>query len=193
MTVRTYLNVPFAEKDDARELGARWDPDVKRWYAPEGIALHPFARWHADTVADAMLMVAPILLLQAWSNCWKCKGRSPVFCLACSDVRDTRDDRPDESYDGDLLLISDVTTVDERILRHLRRRAPDYRPDWSATKGSRCWMNHCRDCGAKMGDFHLHSEPGGPFFCITSSDWNRIRQHLLERDGAYDFDGSYSL
>jgi hypothetical protein len=54
-------------------------------------------------------------------------------------------------------------------------------------------MNHCRDCGAKMGDFHLHSEPGGPFFCITSSDWNRIRQHLLERDGAYDFDGSYSL
>jgi len=41
----TFLNVPYAEKDQARELGARWNPARKRWYVPDGVALEPFARW----------------------------------------------------------------------------------------------------------------------------------------------------
>lgn len=36
---RLWLDVPFKEKDDAKRFGARWDPIVKRWYAPHpGIA-----------------------------------------------------------------------------------------------------------------------------------------------------------
>lgn len=31
---RQWLDVPFAEKDEAKALGARWDPKAKRWYAP---------------------------------------------------------------------------------------------------------------------------------------------------------------
>jgi len=30
-----YLDVPFAEKDDVKALGARWNPKRKRWYATE--------------------------------------------------------------------------------------------------------------------------------------------------------------
>ena len=41
----TFLNVPYAEKDQARELGARWNPTRKRWYVPDGVALEPFERW----------------------------------------------------------------------------------------------------------------------------------------------------
>ena len=26
------LNVPYNEKDDAKTLGARWKPTVKKWY-----------------------------------------------------------------------------------------------------------------------------------------------------------------
>lgn len=26
------LNVPYNEKDDAKSLGARWNPTVKKWY-----------------------------------------------------------------------------------------------------------------------------------------------------------------
>lgn len=43
----TFLNVPYAEKDQARELGARWNPTRKRWYVPNGVALEPFERWLA--------------------------------------------------------------------------------------------------------------------------------------------------
>ncbi len=26
------LSVPYSEKDDAKELGARWDASLKKWY-----------------------------------------------------------------------------------------------------------------------------------------------------------------
>ncbi|QWF80078.1 DUF5710 domain-containing protein [Amycolatopsis sp. CA-230715] len=43
---RTWLDVPFPEKDEAKALGARWDPAAKRWYAPRpGMA--GLARWAA--------------------------------------------------------------------------------------------------------------------------------------------------
>lgn len=31
---RVYLDVPYADKDAAKALGARWDPKVRRWYDP---------------------------------------------------------------------------------------------------------------------------------------------------------------
>jgi hypothetical protein len=33
---RAWLDVPFAEKDEAKAAGARWDPAARRWYAPPG-------------------------------------------------------------------------------------------------------------------------------------------------------------
>ncbi|HDL3875195.1 TPA: hypothetical protein PW556_002195, partial [Mannheimia haemolytica] len=32
----TYLNVPYAEKDGAKALGAKWDKFKKKWYLPAG-------------------------------------------------------------------------------------------------------------------------------------------------------------
>ena len=29
---RIFLNVPFAQKEEAKSLGARWDPGIKKWY-----------------------------------------------------------------------------------------------------------------------------------------------------------------
>ena len=42
-----YLNVPFEEKDDAKEKGAKWDKDKKLWYAPTGHDPLDFAQWWA--------------------------------------------------------------------------------------------------------------------------------------------------
>ena len=41
----TKLNVPYAEKDEARRLGARWDGERKTWYVPAGAMLAIFERW----------------------------------------------------------------------------------------------------------------------------------------------------
>jgi len=41
----TILNVPFADKDQAKSLGAHWHPDKKRWFVPAGHELAPFRAW----------------------------------------------------------------------------------------------------------------------------------------------------
>ncbi|HEV2681784.1 MAG TPA: DUF5710 domain-containing protein, partial [Rhodanobacter sp.] len=42
---KTYIEVPFKEKDEAKELGARWDRQVQSWYVPAGTDAAPFAKW----------------------------------------------------------------------------------------------------------------------------------------------------
>ena len=42
---REYINVPFDEKDAAKQLGARWDPSAQSWYIPAGQDPEPLARW----------------------------------------------------------------------------------------------------------------------------------------------------
>lgn len=39
------LKVPFAEKDEAKKLGARWDAAQKIWYVDSDGDMAPFARW----------------------------------------------------------------------------------------------------------------------------------------------------
>jgi putative DNA primase/helicase len=43
--MKKYIKVPFAEKDDVKNLGARWDKDMKSWYIPEDKNENEFAKW----------------------------------------------------------------------------------------------------------------------------------------------------
>lgn len=42
---RVYVQIPFKEKEQARELGAKWDRQEKSWYIPDGVDKEPFAHW----------------------------------------------------------------------------------------------------------------------------------------------------
>lgn len=42
---RVYLDVPYAEKEAVKKLGAKWDRQEKSWYVPAGIALEPLKQW----------------------------------------------------------------------------------------------------------------------------------------------------
>ncbi|OKP00834.1 zincin-like metallopeptidase domain-containing protein [Xenorhabdus eapokensis] len=59
MPSRTYLAVPYLEKNDAKARGAKWDKEAKAWYAPEGVdvALSGLDKWstaHAHVVKAAV-------------------------------------------------------------------------------------------------------------------------------------------
>lgn len=40
-----FLVVPFAEKDEAKGLGAKWDAAARKWYVPTGKDNDLFKRW----------------------------------------------------------------------------------------------------------------------------------------------------
>ena len=56
--MRFNLKVPYAEKDQAKQLGARWDAARKVWYVDGRDDLAPFARWspseHTASSEEAM-------------------------------------------------------------------------------------------------------------------------------------------
>ena len=39
------IEVPFAEKDEAKSLGAKWNPKLKKWYVEERQNYYKFEKW----------------------------------------------------------------------------------------------------------------------------------------------------
>ena len=43
---KTYLIVPYEHKDRAKQLGAKWDNDAKKWFADTAEAYYDLEEWH---------------------------------------------------------------------------------------------------------------------------------------------------
>jgi hypothetical protein len=56
--MRINLVTPFADKDKAKALGARWDAVRKLWYIVDVADLTPFMRWIPDLDAATRTVVA---------------------------------------------------------------------------------------------------------------------------------------
>jgi hypothetical protein len=53
---KTYLTVPYAQKDEAKALGARWDASQKKWYVPADKDIALFGKW---PVISSDMLAAP--------------------------------------------------------------------------------------------------------------------------------------
>lgn len=47
-TGRVYLDIPLNDEMTAVGLGANWDPDQNRWYAPPGSPLKTALSWQSS-------------------------------------------------------------------------------------------------------------------------------------------------
>ncbi|OQY48839.1 MAG: exodeoxyribonuclease VII large subunit [Candidatus Parabeggiatoa sp. nov. 2] len=46
-----FLDCPFSEKDEAKQLGAKFDWAKKKWFIPVDLEIEPFTKWLPKTVA----------------------------------------------------------------------------------------------------------------------------------------------
>ena len=159
---RIDLQVPFPHKDEAKNLGARWDVELKRWYVPDGVDPSAFEKW----LPKPPNIRAPFWCLAASTRrCWRCEVPSRVFAimLPCGyEAWNVADDPADDGWmsSEDSTLLSYVGNVPESVVAKLRQGAPRYRVDYSRTTQSFYWMNHCEHCDAKLGDFETLQEAG---------------------------------
>ncbi len=42
---KIFLDVPYSEKDEAKYLGAKWNPEIKKWYILESNDKNKFTKW----------------------------------------------------------------------------------------------------------------------------------------------------
>lgn len=55
----TYLTTSYKDREQVKALGARWDPDQKKWFVPSGRDLAPFANWLPTGVPAAIVEAGP--------------------------------------------------------------------------------------------------------------------------------------
>jgi hypothetical protein len=51
---KIYIQVPYHEKDLAKELGAMWDAKCKSWYIHDHMDVSMFDRWHYSLQSDTV-------------------------------------------------------------------------------------------------------------------------------------------
>jgi len=87
---KTYLNVPFAQKDAAKALGARWDAANKKWYVTADKDITLFAQWQSDSVKP-----------ESPSTTSKTKAQATSINIATTGVMTHAADKNFVAYNGD--------------------------------------------------------------------------------------------
>lgn len=189
---RLDLNVPFAEKQEAKELGARWDAKLMTWFVPPGVDAAPFAKW-ATKLPN--MRASSYFVASTSTCCWKCGEQTNVFCFLLPAGHETLEPvdeedagfGPDDEFDeanftawaispessewvvsGLPAKIEYVEYLSPVVAARMAGISLRYRVDRSQTINSTYWINHCVSCGAKQGDNELHSFQGA--FCPTSAE-----------------------
>ena len=83
--MRTNLAVPFADKDAAKSLGARWDAARRVWYVENVDNLEQFLRWIPGAVSPSKpaRTQASRLIVGQWYFDIKCKCLAWDPCEKC--------------------------------------------------------------------------------------------------------------
>ena len=193
------LKVPYADKDEAKALGARWEPSRRCWYVPDGLDLQPFRRWipARDTGAPGLNLRSPeTYVVTAPRRCWRCGQTTTVVGFLMAPGFEDFSVWEDEIDGGGHWGGSDgwcfafhVDALPSTIAAQAIMRAPRYRRAFSKTTQSSYWANHCSECSALQGDFHLFEELGEPF--LPRDDRDLAGQRAFPVRGVFEASGSF--
>ncbi|WP_320534194.1 hypothetical protein [Robbsia andropogonis] len=181
---RTPLLLSKNEASTARTGRAVWLDEPAGWFATEESDINALAEWMPEYVAPNFLLASNT------QSCWKCGCSTPVFSVASKGdylARLPLCEEDDATTEGVVwtmaesgTFIGNLTLVNGSVRRSLARHCPNYRVDFSKTAESNYFINHCRSCDAKLGDFYMHNEPGGAFFPTTEVQATKIQLRKVE-------------
>ncbi|HEY3987032.1 DUF5710 domain-containing protein [Cedecea sp.] len=179
---RIDLAVPFAEKDQVKALGGRWDPTNKVWYILEGLSVESFRKWIPfRNVRSPFWYIA-----QTQGICWKCKESTLLTSVLLPKGHETLE-KDDESTEGATFWLKQekpafifyIDEIPRDILINFNKVRHYLSRDFSKTTNSHYWMNHCEHCNQKQGDFSLHCEPNGYFSPLEIHRAENINLHSI--------------
>jgi len=186
---RTYLYVPFEEKDQVEALGAHRDSDSKRWYLEAGQDTEKFISWlpryPARNGQDVTYYISSdeASVASATTGCWKCHSSIEVICIYC-------DSGLLSGARFEQFSVSNITAVDDALKDQLQTW-PHFRMGYSEELGRDCFANYCPHCSARQERFALHCEPGGAFSRIRDGGSNSL--HFTPLTGMIQMDGTEQI
>lgn len=165
------ITVPFAEKEDAKKIGAWWFSEEKSWVIPDIIQdINPFLKWLPET--EGYIVKPPYIIAETKRICWKCNKNTPLIALGAKSFYSLE---YDESVDkpiwtqreDDPVLFQNIDMLENSISGLLQKEFPFFRYTYSNFAGQSYWANTCMACGALQGDNYLFNEPGASYFPLS--------------------------
>lgn len=161
------LNVPFSEKNKAKSLGAKWDPQLKKWYIENQKEYHKLRRWFKNENTN-LIVSDNLYIIVGNQTCFKCKKNTKVISLAASNyvtvyIEDDVEDETSELFNGEINFITDIDDFPSGLKKYLNETFKYYK-GYSKTINGYYFGNHCNNCGTLQGDFFLYDEPDSPFW-----------------------------
>lgn len=200
------LNVPYLEKDEAKALGARWNPTIKKWYSSSPQDYPLFYKWidlPHDEVQD--IIIGHFYIVEGERPCFKCNKTTKVICFGIEDFYEVLNP---EDYGTDIEFFYYYTNTVHLIPSLPTSCIPtnfwDYLSEsfhfyWDVSKqGGKYRANHCQFCKAIQGRFPLFCEPDSPFFITNQDDASKLvlyKVHLkndmvvgdvIDEEGSHD-------
>jgi hypothetical protein len=208
-----YLDVPFAEKDEVKKLGARWDPEKKLWFVPERRDPAPFQRWMSpehdphEPRSATLIRCGAYLIAQSPMLCWACKTETPLFsfllppafhaaeiadgprvvenAIALSRTLDPLPPPSDADWDfhEGYRVPVFLNFITADMKASIARLTQHYEKDFSRTLKYDYWMNHCAHCAAKQGDRFIGERYNTATFYLYPHRFDELR--LFRGDGPF--------
>ena len=188
------LDVPFADNNRVKALGARWDHRLRRWYLPAGTDISAFAPWltRLPALPSGPTVAAGVVFLP--ERCYRCGAptASVAGVLIDSDLGGDADGYiPLGEIGGYLVQLLPREMLDSFGVGSVGFRCSSVRPEGYIANG-------CRNCDTIMGEFYLEEalteylDEGGdyarlmwttiqlPVGCIPVEEWDD------DEDGEYE-------
>lgn len=160
-TGRIWLSVPYREKEEAKKLGARWDPTVRRWWIrPSELA--PIQARNSEWLANGDYSIAitgKLYLVVGIHMCPRCAQRSRVAGTIATEAYELdselgaqreSDDVADSASQDPVFICQLRAISDHQLKARIDEHCPFFWPNRHGV-----YRNHCEGCGY---EFHEGSD-----------------------------------
>ncbi len=166
------LNVPYKDKDIVKEMGAKWNPTLKKWYVENKKDYGNFRYWISEKEYFSIICDY-IYIIEGSKKCFKCGKNTRVICYGIENYFEfiDEDEGTDEFgfiedsfyYNGNIDIAAHVEPMPNDLLKYIQSKY-NYKMRFSKTINQKYLANCCDNCDMLQGDFYLFDEPNSPFF-----------------------------
>lgn len=189
------IDVPFAEKDEAKSLGAKWNPNLKKWYVEERENYHKFEKWILGNKENVSILCDYFYIVEGTHLCFKCNKPTKVIGFGVKNFFEVYDSNEYDNednfcyYEDNIHIASHIEPLSKALLDKLKEKY-NYYESYSKTINASYLANHCSNCKVIQGDFFLFEEVDTPFFVdsIEKAKALKLYKVPLENDVIVDLD-----
>lgn len=163
-----FLNVPYSEKDEAKALGAKWNPDLKKWYVYNRKDYYKFSKWIKRPNNEDCILCDYFYIVIGNRECFKCKNKTQVIGFGIEKYiqiwYDEENDTEEFFYINKDIHISEfIHSLPKTVYDYLESNF-GFQLAYSQFMNTKYYGNHCSNCGVLQGNNFVFHEVDSPFF-----------------------------